>query len=81
MNKKVFGNEKGKGARVSYHFGENRLLHFGVRLLVDGLEEEGILGEPLHGLDEDVHEAEAVAIPLRFAPLPNVQGENKKEER
>lgn len=42
-----------------------------LRLLVDGLEEQRVLGEPLHRFDEDVHQAQPVAVALRFAPLRN----------
>ena len=39
-----------------------------VRLLEDGLEQQRVLGQPLHGPHEDVEEAEAVAVLLRLAP-------------
>ena len=39
-----------------------------VRLLEDGLQQQRVLGQPLHRPHEDVEEAEPVAVLLRLAP-------------
>ncbi len=55
----------------TYHEYEVRPLLLVVGLLQDGLQEERVLGQPLHRPDQDVEQAEAVAVALRLAPLPN----------
>lgn len=53
----------------NHHF-QQILLHTDViRFLEDGLEKEGVLGEPLHWPHQDVDQPEPVAVPLSLAPL------------
>ena len=58
----------------SHHDNEVAPLRLVVRLLEYGLEEEGVLGEALHGTDQDVQKAEAVAVLLGLAPLKESRG-------
>ena len=48
-------------------------------LLVDGFEEQGVLGESLHRFDQNVHQTQPVAVPLRLAPLRRRKRERKAE--
>lgn len=43
-------------------------------LLEYGLEEERVLGEALHGLNQDVHQAQSLALLLRLTPLQQEKG-------
>jgi hypothetical protein len=38
-------------------------------VLEDGLEQQRVLGEALHGLDQDVEKSKPLAFPLRLTPL------------
>ena len=58
-----------EGVDLLVHDDEVVPLPLVVRLLEDGLQEEGVLGQPLHRPHQDVEEAESVAILLRLAPL------------
>ena len=40
-----------------------------LRLLEDGPQQQRVLGQALHGADQDVQEAKAVAVALRLTPL------------
>ncbi len=58
-----------EGLDLFVHECQVAALLLAVRLLEDGLEQERVFGESLHRTDENVEQAKAIAIPLRFAPL------------
>lgn len=53
-------------------------MHFIVRLLEDRLDEEGVLGQPLPGHDEEINQSEALAVLVVFAPLNKQKKHLKK---
>ena len=53
----------------AHHLSESGLLLWRLGLLEDGLQQQGVLGEPLPGLGQDVHQPQPVTVFLRLTPL------------
>ena len=54
---------------MTHHEHEVIPLLFVFGLLEDGLQQERVLGQPLHGPDQNVQKPESVAITLSLTPL------------